>query len=166
MDETLVKLTEAMDRTCLLFLATHTRKSKLRVAKKGLRPVLRSACDILALRIAQPATTGALKTGHPFDVDVLEIAHFPAGSGKGVHVTRNVANPRALINIGVSRNGLLVSQLTSLEPPFWVAGSSKFVTLRDLVTVGISAYDLVEQAQRLAHKICMEETTTQKGALA
>jgi hypothetical protein len=165
MDE-MTERVETLDRECARFLATYSRESKLRVAKKGIRPVVRAARDILALRIVRTATTAVREAVHPFDEVVLKIAHFPAGSGKGVQITRKVGAPRALIHIGVARDGWLVSQLTSPEPPYTVARGSTLVTLRDLGTVGISAYDLVEQAQRLAHELFLKEAVTQNAAAA
>ena len=143
----MVQGVETLDRACARFLATYSRKSKFRVAKKGIRPVLRAARDMLALRIARPATTAVREAVHPFD----EVGR----SGP----------PRPDPHRG-GPGRVVVSQLTSPEPPYTVARGSTLVTLRDLGTVGISAYDLVEQAQRLAHELFLRRAVTQNAAAA
>jgi hypothetical protein len=155
MNEKLMQLTEELERQCKHFLNTYTKESKTRVAQEGVEPVLRAVRNILTA-----------KGIHPFEVNVLEIAHFPAGPGKGVNITKVDGNPTALIRIGVFEDGRLVSLITSPDLPIRVAGPPRFVTLDDLASVGLSAYDLVEHAQRLAHHIFVEKNITQKGAMA
>lgn len=156
MNEKLMQLTEELERQCKYFLNTYTRDTKTRVAQEGVEPVLRAVRNILTA-----------KGIHPFEVNVLEIAHFPASANKGTDITQKVeGKPAALIRIGVFEDGRLVSLITSPDLPIRVAGPPRFVTLDDLATVGLSAYDLVEHAQRLAHHIFVQKNITQKGAMA
>ena len=166
MNNKLLELVDELGRQCERFLSTYSRESKIRAVRIGARPVHRAVLDIIALTSVHEFDVVALKSIHPFGMKVLEIAHFPAGSGKGAAITQSVENPRALLHIGVFEDGGLVSVLTSPTAPFRMAGRSRFVTLEDLATVGISAYDLVEHTHRLAHEVYVEMSITQKGCLS